>query len=188
MQTERYDPVAVTLHWVIALCIITMIPLGFFMGDLPIAVRFSAYALHKSIGITVLSLSIFRLIWRLMNPPPALPTSMKPWECFLAKSTYWLFYFLILAMPLSGWLMVSASPKYPTVFFWVGEVPFLPMPEWIDAKATQALFKQYHGLLAYGALALIVLHIGAALKHHFITRDTVLTRMLPRFLLRSSHA
>lgn len=181
-MTARYDPVAVTLHWVTALTIIAMIPFGFFMGDLPITLKFSAYALHKSIGLTVLTLSIFRLVWRLLNPPPALPAGMKPYEVFAAKATHWLFYALIIAMPLTGWLMVSASQKYPTIFFWLGEVPFLPMPEGIDKKETAHLFNEYHELLAFGAIALILLHVGAALKHHFVNRDTVLTRMLPRFM------
>lgn len=183
-HTSRYDPVAVALHWVIAFSIIVMIPLGMYMEDLPISIRFDAYAIHKSIGITVLGLSIFRLIWRLLNPPPVLPAAMKFHEIVLAKITHWLFYFLIVAMPLSGWLMVSASRKYPTVFFWLGEVPFIPMPIGIDGKATSHLFAEYHELLAYGTLVLIALHIGAALKHHFIHKDNVLARMLPRFCKR----
>lgn len=184
----RYDAVAVTLHWVTALCIIAMIPLGFFMGDLPISIRFDAYAVHKSLGLTVLGLSIFRLIWRLLNPPPALPAGMKPYERMLAKTTHWLFYALIVAMPLSGWLMVSASRKYPTVYFWLGEVPFIPMPMGIDGKATSDMFRQYHELLAYGALVLIVLHVGAALKHHLVLKDDVLRRMLPRVRMGKPHA
>ena len=185
---QRYDPVAVTLHWLIALSIIAMIPLGFFMGDLPMSIRFDAYALHKSIGITVLALSIFRLIWRLMNPPPALPLTMSASEKFLAQSAHWFLYFLIVAMPLSGWLMVSAAPKYPTVYFWTGEVPFIPMPPDIDAKATARFFAIYHQRFAYGALFLIIVHVGAALKHHFINRDTVLLRMLPLWLQRKNRA
>lgn len=183
-----YDPVAVTLHWVIAFSILAMIPLGFFMGDLPISIRFDGYAVHKSLGLTVLGLSIFRLIWRLLNPPPALPLGLKSYERVLAKLTHWGFYFLIIAMPLTGWLMVSASRKYPTVYFWLTEVPFIPMPTGIDGKATAALFKEYHETLAYGALVLIVLHVGAALKHHFILKDNVLTRMLPRCCKGKPHA
>lgn len=178
----RYDPVAVALHWVIAAAILVMIPLGFFMEDLPISIRFDGYAIHKSLGITVLGLSVFRLIWRFLNPPPALPAGMKPYERLLAKATHWLFYFLILAMPLTGWLMVSATRKYPTVYFWLGEVPFIPMPAGIDAKATKDLFEEYHEALAYAALLLLALHVGAALKHHFLDKDTVLTRMLPLWM------
>ncbi len=184
----RYDRVAVTLHWVIAISILLMIPLGFFMEDLPISIRFDAFAFHKSLGLTVLALSIFRFIWRLMNPPPALPTTMKPIEKFAANVAHWVLYFLIVAMPLSGWLMVSASRKYPTIFFWLGEVPFIPMPAGIDVKAAGELFHESHELLAFGAIALITLHLFAALKHHFIEKDTTLTRMLPLWLIRRNHA
>ncbi len=159
-----------------------MIALGLIMEDLPISIRFDAYAFHKSLGITVLALSVFRLIWRLLNPPPALPGNLKPYERLLAKATHWLFYFLIIAMPLSGWLMVSASRKYPTVYFWLTEVPFIPMPAGIDAKLTAEMLGDIHGILANGAIVLIVLHVGAALKHHYILKDSVLVRMLPKFL------
>lgn len=175
----RYDPVAITLHWVIAISILCMIPLGFFMEDLPISIRFDAYAFHKSLGLTVLALSIFRFVWRLMNPPPALPATMKPVEKLAAHAAHWGLYFLIVAMPLSGWLMVSASRKYPTIFFWLGEVPFIPMPEGIDGKTTADMFKEYHETLAYGAIFLVILHVAAALKHHLIVKDDVLMRMLP---------
>jgi len=178
----RYDPVAVTLHWVIALCIIVMIPVGLLMEDFPDSWKPVTYTLHKSVGITVLALSIFRLIWRLLNPPPALPAGMKPHERLLAKCSHWLFYALMIGMPLSGWLMVSASRKYPTNFFWLGEVPFIPMPANIDPKAARELFYETHEYLAFGAIALIILHVGAALKHHFIYKDTTLTRMLPLWI------
>ena len=184
----RYDPVAVTLHWVIALSIFAMIPLGFFMEDLPISIKFDAYTIHKSLGITVLALSLLRLIWRLLNPPPALPEGMKPYEKFLAHAAHWGLYFLMIAMPLTGWLMVSAMRKYPTVFFWLGEVPFIPMPQGIDAKATAEWFEEIHELLAFGAIALIALHVAAALKHHYIYKDTTLTRMLPTWISRKPRA
>ena len=181
-EYPRYDPVAVFLHWTIGLLIIGMIPLGFFMGDLPESIRFSAYDIHKSVGITVLGLSLFRLIWRLLNAPPALPASVPAHERLIAKATHWLFYVLIVAMPLTGWLMVSASRKFPTVYFGLAEVPFIPMPMGINGKATAHQFNHYHEWLAYGALVLIVLHIAAALKHHWIDKDVVLKRMLPRFM------
>ena len=182
--STRYDRVAIALHWTIAAMIISMLALGLVMEDLPITIKFSAYTLHKSIGITVLALSIFRLIWRLMNPPPALPDTMKAHEKLLAHVAHWALYFLMIAMPLSGWLMVSASRKYPTVFFWLGEVPFIPMPQGADPKATAGLFHEAHELLANGAIALILLHVAAALKHHLVNKDTVLTRMLPACCVR----
>jgi cytochrome b561 len=188
---SRYDPVAVALHWAIALAIILMIPIGFFMEDFPISIRFETYNLHKSIGLTVLALSLFRLIWRLLNPPPALPVGMKPHERLLAHTAHWFLYFLMVAMPLSGWLMVSAEKKYPTVFFWLGEAPFLPMPKGMDPKATHEFFYYTHEYLAFGAIALIVLHVAAALKHHYLDKDTTLTRMLPVWItrkMRTPHA
>lgn len=178
----RYDPIAVTLHWVIALAIIVMLALGNFMGDLPASVKFSAYAFHKSLGISILALSLFRLIWRFLNPPPALAAGMKPWEKLLAHGAHWALYFLMIAMPLSGWLLVSASRKYPTIFFGLGEVPFLPMPVGIDGKATAEAFEEVHELLANGAILLVLLHVAAALKHHIVAKDTTLTRMLPMWM------
>lgn len=176
----RYDPIAIALHWVIALAIIAMLTLGMTMEDLPDSIKSSAYTIHKSLGLTVLALSLFRLVWRLLNPPPALPEGMKPYEKMLAHAVHWGLYFLIIAMPLSGWLLVSAARKYPTNFFWLGEVPFLPMPQGVDSKATAEWFEELHEVFANGAIALIALHIGAALKHHFVMKDGLLTRMLPR--------
>lgn len=175
----RYDTVAITLHWVIALAIILMLVLGNVMEGLPDSIKFSAYAFHKSLGISILALSIFRLIWRFLTPPPALPSGMKSAEKILARGAHWALYFLMIAMPLSGWLLVSASRKYPTIFFGLGEVPFIPMPAGIDGKATAKAIGEMHELFANGAILLLLLHIAAALKHHFITKDNTLTRMLP---------
>jgi cytochrome b561 len=182
MQTiiRRYDPVAVFLHWTIGLLIILMLGGGFLMEDLPISIKFTVYNLHKSIGITIIALSIFRLVWRLLNPPPALPDRLPVWQKFASHAAHWALYAFMIAMPLSGWLMVSALPKYPIVFFGLGEAPFLPMPELADAKAVSAQLGEIHETLALGGVALILLHIGAALQHHFILRDGILRRMLPQ--------
>ena len=181
---QRYDPVAVTLHWVIAISIILMIPMGLLMEDLPITIRVDVYIFHKSLGLTVLGLSIFRFIWRLLNPPPELPDTMRPIDKLVANTVHWMLYFLMIAMPLTGWLMVSASKKFPTIFFWLLEIPFLPLPEILDGKVNAKMFKEYHYWLAIGAAVLIIGHIGAALQHHFIKRDGILQRMLPKFLVR----
>lgn len=175
----RYDPVAVTLHWLIGVLIIFMIAFGLLLEDIPESIRGDAYGLHKSIGLCILVLSLFRLVWRLLNPPPALPAGMKPLERFLAKAGHWAFYVLMLGMPLTGWLLVSAAQKYPTILFWMAEVPYLPLPTDMVTKDTAEMFSEVHELLAYGTLALLVLHVGAALKHHLVYKDNVLTRMLP---------
>ncbi len=178
-NAPRYDRVAVFLHWTIALLIIGMIAVGLTMEDYPISIRFLAINLHKSFGLTILALSLFRLYWRLRNPAPPLPEGMSSFEQFAAKASHWFFYFLIIAMPLSGWLFVSAYGKYPTVFFTLFEVPHLPV-----AKALGAPLKIAHYYLAMGTLGLLALHIAAALKHHFINHDTVLRRMLPLWVQR----
>lgn len=182
-HTERYSAVAIFLHWTIALLILGMIAVGLTMEDYPISIRFTAYNLHKSFGLTILALSLFRLYWRLSHTPPPYPESMKAWEKLAAKTTHWLFYFLIIAMPLSGWLFVSAFAKFPTVFFNLAEIPHLPVP-----KAYGPSLKALHYWLAMGTLGLLALHVGAALKHHFITRDSVLRRMLPLWLQRRGKA
>lgn len=176
MPRTRYDPVAIALHWSMACLILLMIPMGFLMGDFPESFKFTAYGLHKSIGITVLGLSVFRLVWRLLHRPPALP-AMPVWERRLAHLAHWGLYGLMIGMPLSGWLMVSASQKYPTVYFGLGEVPFIPMPMDADLKALRGFFGESHELLAIGAAALIALHVAAALKHQYVRRDGLIRRM-----------
>lgn len=178
----RYDSVAVTLHWLIAALIILMLAVGLVMEGLPVSIKFVVYNLHKSTGITIIGLSIFRLVWRLLNPPPTLPADMSRSQKFLAHTAHWMLYGFMITMPISGWLMVSALPQYPIVFFGLGEAPFLPMPQLADPKAASAFLKSIHETLADGALVLLAMHIGAALQHHFIKRDTILLRMLPKFL------
>src|SRR5579863_361430 len=107
---STYSTVAVTLHWLIAALILTNIGLAWYFGTLKGPAEVAPLALHKSIGITVLLLSLLRVGWRLTNPPPPLPDGMPAWERRAAKAVHVLFYVFILAMPLSGWAMVSASP------------------------------------------------------------------------------
>lgn len=184
INTERYNKVAVLLHWTIALLIIGMIALGLTMGDYSIKYKFLAYNLHKSFGLTVLVLSLFRLFWRFTHKPPAFPDSMKAWEKTGAHLGHLVLYFLMIAMPLSGWIMVSADAKYPTVFFSLFEVPQFPLPAAYDTNVTHEQFEWLHYWLAISAIVLVIGHTLAALKHHFVNHDTVLRRMLPLWLQR----
>lgn len=183
-SAERYNSVAVFLHWTIAALILVMIPFGLYMHDLPIGIKFIGYNVHKSIGLVILALSVFRLIWRLMNEIPPLPSTMTAFEKLAAHAGHAVLYVLMIGMPLSGWLMVSAGAKFPTVFFGMFEVPFLPMPVGMDLKAAHEWLEETHELLAYGTLLLLVAHVGAALWHHYQRHDNVLRRMLPRFAHR----
>ncbi len=180
-EGARYHSVAILLHWVMALAIIGMIVIGFVMGDVsPLARKIAVYQFHKSLGLTVLALSIVRLGWRLLHRAPALPAHMPAWEVFGARASHVLLYVLMIGLPLSGWYIISTSSNtMPTQYFGLFTVPLLPV--FGDKKGAHELSEELHELLAFGAIALVTLHVLAALKHHFIDRDDVLKRMLPRF-------
>jgi cytochrome b561 len=181
---SAYSAVAIAMHWLIAVLMLTNIGLAWYFTQLKGPAEVAPLALHKSIGITVLLLTLLRIGWRLANPPPPLPDHMARWERWAAKGTHYVFYFLMLAMPLSGWAMVSASPLiklHPTVLFGVVPWPAVPYGH-LDSDTLHGLRKLFgntHATLAWVAYFMIALHVAAALKHHVIDRDDVLTRMLP---------
>lgn len=182
----RYTGIAIILHWVIAIAIFALIGFGLWMTDAihapeTKAQAFVVYQWHKSLGLTVLALVFLRLIWRLFYPPPPLPHSMPAWEKLAASISHRLFYVLMIAMPLLGWAMVSASPfGLPTMYFGLFEWPHIV---WLvdieDKKPVEAIFKSAHRAGAYLLMALIGLHIAAALKHWIVDRDEIIGRMLP---------
>lgn len=184
VNTEtRYGAVAVTLHWLIALGIIGMLIVGKYMHALPDSdpSKFDLYQLHKSFGITILALSVARLLWRLVNPVPRLPPQMKWWERYAAHTSHFLLYVLMVAIPLSGWALASSSPLgIPTLWFGQFEVPHLPgLQGYADQHAVERQAHEVHEWLGNLMILLLLIHVGAALKHHFWDRDNVLTRMLP---------
>jgi cytochrome b561 len=180
----RFSPVAIALHWTIAALIVTNIVLAWRFDALKEGLAwFRLIQLHKSIGVTVLLLSVLRLLWRLVHPPPAYPAQMRRWEKAAASAVHWGFYGIMLGLPLTGWAMVSASPtNLPTLLFrkvrWphIGFIHALPLAERKPLTETLAFTHEQLANLAY---ALIVLHVAAALRHQFFTRDRVLWRMLP---------
>lgn len=182
---ERYSAVAITLHWLIALGIIANIALGLYFADLPRSDpdKFLLTQTHKSIGLTILVLSLIRVVWRLMHPAPPLPASMSPMLRFAAHATHFLLYVLIVAIPLSGWLMVSSSPLgLPTMYFgWFAwpDLPYFPDLPRAMKKIWVQDFSATHVFLAWSAIVLVTIHVLAALYHQFIRRDVVLGRMLP---------
>ncbi|NDE89764.1 MAG: cytochrome b [Alphaproteobacteria bacterium] len=184
---KRYHAGAMILHWLMALLILGNLALGLLLEDIPIEQRFQFYQLHKSIGITVLVLTVLRIIWRLMYRAPALPGHIKPWEKAVANLTYVLFYLLMVAIPFSGWMMVSSSPKnIPTFLYGILPLPHLPFFDAIqDIEARKELshsIEEVHLWLAYGLLTLLALHVGAALRHHWILKDEIILRMTPRWM------
>lgn len=181
----HYGSVAMFLHWTIALLVIANICLGLYFPDLPRSDPnlFKLAQIHKSIGLTVLVLSLARVLWRLVNPVPPLPADMNGGLKFLARATQFLLYFLIVAIPLSGWIMVSASRTgLPTPYFYLFDWPNLPFFDALDLAGKRSAHEQWetvHGLLAWSAIVLVPLHIAGALYHQFIRRDRVLKQMLP---------
>lgn len=181
----RYGTVAMSLHWLIAAAVLFNVWLGFTMNEMQSADpdRIWYVQMHKSTGLSILVLSVVRVLWRFVNPMPALPAHMATWERVLARGVHYAFYVLIIAIPLAGWAMVSSSPAgRPTIWYGLFEWPHIP---WLaelpreDKQQIVGFFHDTHNLLAYLAIALVVLHTAAALKHHFWDRDTVLSRMLP---------
>jgi len=172
--TARYSLTAILLHWLLALAIITAFCVGLYMTGLPFSMeRLKLYNWHKWAGVTILVLSAGRLLWRLFHKPPAdLPT--PAWQAMAAHATHGLLYTAFFAVPLSGWAYSSAA-GFPIVWFGLLPLPDLVAPD----KALAETLKQAHHLLAYALAALVLAHVGAALKHHFIDRDGLIKRMLP---------
>jgi cytochrome b561/polyisoprenoid-binding protein YceI len=181
----RYSGGAILFHWVIAVLILANFLIAWTMGDrsLDKTLSFALFQLHKTVGITVLLLTFGRLAWRLMNPPPPLPASMKPWEKRLSHGVHILFYVAMIILPLLGWMTVSASPTgIPTYLFgvvpWPHIAPLANMP--ISAKeGAYEFFEIGHELAAWFMLFLLGLHVAGALKHQLLDKQQSLARMAP---------
>lgn len=175
MPENRYSATAIALHWLMALLLIGLFTVGLYMSDLPLSPqKLKIYSWHKWAGVTAFLLVLLRLAWRIGHPPPSLPAAMPGWQKTAAHGLHHLLYLLMIAIPLSGWLMSSAK-GFQTVYFGV-----LPLPDLVEKdKALGELLESLHSGLNYGFAALVVAHVGAALKHHLVDRDDVLSRMLP---------
>ncbi len=179
----RYSMVAIVLHWLIALLILGNIVLAWTFQNIPQGLlEFKLIQLHKSVGVTVLLLSLLRLAWRLFNPPPPEPP-MPRWQSLAARAVHWGFYVIMIGMPLSGWLMVSASPlNIPTLLYGVIPWPHVAAIHSLSGdqrKVVDDAMGLTHEALAYIAYGLIALHVAAALKHQVFDRDNLLFRMAP---------
>lgn len=175
MQNTSYTVTAKALHWGVAVLIFGLLGLGFYMADLPISpTKLKLYSWHKWAGVSVFALVVVRLAWRATHRPPALPQHMSWMARYAAHAGHAALYALMLAIPLSGWLMSSAQ-GFQTVWFGV-----LPLPDLVGRnEALGDVFNAAHVYLNFALIALVAAHIGAAFKHHFKYRDDVLVRMLP---------
>jgi len=184
-----YTHVAVFIHWVTALVIIGLLAVGHFMTGLDESdsLRFTLTQTHKTFGILVLLLSCIRILWRITHRAPPHPTQAPTWEKFAASLSHFAFYVLILFLPLSGWAMASVSTlDIDTLLFNKIHWPHLPLVEWLNLKDTAAQaqwedrFHHAHFYAGNVLIALLLVHVAAALKHHFVEKDDVLRRMKPR--------
>lgn len=174
--TRRWGALAQLLHWLIFVLVIAQFTLALLADDLPNGMKkLTLLSRHKSIGLTILVLACLRLGWRWANnATPALPATLKPYERGLARATHLLLYLLLLAIPLTGWTMSSAR-GFPVSWF-----GFFQLPDLVPKnKALFEALANVHEALAWTLAGLVALHVGAALKHHFVLKDDVLRRMLP---------
>jgi len=171
----RYSGVAIALHWLLAVLIAGSLGVGLYMADLPMSpTRLKLFNYHKWAGITILALSALRLLWRLAHRPPP-DVAMPRWQRRTAHATHWALYALFFLTPLAGWAYSSAA-GFPVVVFGV-----IPLPDFVPVdRALAETLKSRHHAMAFLLALVVVLHVGAALKHHFLDRDGLLDRMWPR--------
>jgi cytochrome b561 len=179
----RFNYVAIFFHWTVAALIFANILIAWQFSWVRGPLRDVAFQTHKSIGITVLLLSVLRIMWRAVSTLPPFPETMRNWEMFASKVVERGFYFIMLALPLTGWALVSASDlKIPIVLFGVMHWPDLPilgtLPFDLKLSVYSASVEAHHAL-AKLTYALIALHVLAALRHQFIKRNYILARMIP---------
>jgi cytochrome b561 len=180
---QRYTGVAIALHWLIAVAILGTFLLAQYMTNLQLSpVKLKLYSYHKWIGVTIFLLVLARLAWRVAHRPPAPPPSMPAWQHSAAGIAHFFLYALTLAIPITGWLMSSATG------FQVVYLGMIPIPDLLPKDKDMAeQFKQLHEALNWLMVLVAALHIAAALKHHLFDRDDVLRRMLPFLRQRSAH-
>ena len=174
---QRYTNTAILFHWLLAVMIIGAFTLGLVMTDMPgiTPTKLKYFSWHKWAGVTILALAALRLLWRLTHKAPPYPAAMPAWQMTSANVLHGMLYVLMFAVPLSGYFYTLAS-GYPVVYFGVLELPVL-----IDKnEQLKPVLQAVHYWLNMGMAACVALHVAAALKHHFIDRDGLIKRMMPK--------
>lgn len=172
----RYNSGAIAFHWIIAALIVLNFIAVWVAEDMPKEDASQLMGIHKAVGISILVLTVLRILWRLTHRPPPFPESMKAWEVALARVVHSLFYFLMVAIPFTGWSMVSAYSGKPVSFFGLFDVPALP---YRVNEASGEILHEVHETFGAIMLVLLALHVAGALKHHFVDRHGGLARMIP---------
>ncbi len=172
---SRYGPLAQAFHWLTAGLVLAGVVIALYMTGLPLSPeKIKVYNLHKSIGVTILALTLLRLAWRMLSPPPPLPPAMPRLERNAARASHVLLYALLVAQPVVG-LFHSWAASFPVVVFGLVTLPSLTAPN----PQLKLLLEGVHSALGWSLIALVCLHVAAALRHHFIVKDEILRRMLP---------
>jgi cytochrome b561 len=171
---DHYSSVSKTLHWLIALLAFSQLAMGKFF-EVEADEDGSLFVWHTTFGLLVLALMLVRLAWRLTHTPPALPSTTPKWQQKTARAIHLTFYVLLIGLPLSGWLLVSAEGDALSFFNWF-PVPALPVP---GGESSEDLIEEVHEILGNVLLVMAGIHVLAGLKHHFVDRDNVMRRMLP---------
>ncbi len=174
-STQDWGSISKLLHWSIVGLLLTQYTLAWIASGLPLGLeKLVVLTRHKSFGILILALAATRLTWRLLNPTPALPAGTPQLQRRLARATHGLLYACLFALPLSGWIMSSAR-NFSVSFFGLFQLPDLVSP----GETLYLVSRSVHVGLTWVLLGTVLLHVAAALKHHFVDHDTVLRRMLP---------
>lgn len=175
-STSQYSTGAIAFHWIIAALIVLNFVLAWWADTLPKPEQMKLMGIHMATGLTVLALSVISVLWRLGHPRPPFEPTLQPWEVALARVVHTLFWFLIIAIPFTGWSMVSAYSGEPVNWFGLFSVPALPVPQ---GEAPGGTFNEVHELLTWAMLGLLFLHVAGALKHQLLDHDATLGRMIP---------
>jgi cytochrome b561 len=177
---DRWGSISQLLHWVMLAMILTMAYLGLTMGDLPNGPdKIQTYALHKSIGLTILALVVLRLLWRMYAGTPHPVPGTPAWQERIASLTHWAIYGLLFAIPISGWVVNSAA-GFPLQWFHLFNLPAIVGKD----HDLHELAEDAHEIMFWALVGLVAAHAGAAFFHHIFQRDTTLARMLPRGWLK----
>lgn len=172
---NQYGSVSKCFHWGVFILVALMLICGFFMEDLPDSMQGTTYMLHKSTGILILGLIILRLFWRWINITPVLPSATPVLLRFAAHLVHAFLYILLIAMPISGWILSTAAGRIPAFYGLIN----MPFPGIEKSKEIATIAGNAHEFIAYALLFVIIVHIAAGLKHHFMDKDDILIRMMP---------
>ena len=175
---QRYGAAAIMIHWIMAVLLVALIALGLYMASLPDVgfdtKKIALILYHKQLGILALIVAVLRLAWRVGNALPQLVDKLPDWQKVTARFVHLCFYGLMLALPVTGWLLSSAAGFSVSFFGWFNLPDVAPFSGYLSRT-----FTDIHKWLGYALIVLILIHAGAALRHHWLFKDETLKKMLP---------